>query len=762
MAILHPGWSDDQGPDPADIQAFRNQIPVISLINTDMKSNQIKPSIFSTLLLVLVLSSPSLSQSIEGDWYGKVNIQGIELRISIHVQATDQGYISTWDSPDQGAFGIPSSTTLFDFPAFSFTHTGAGLKYSGQVNTTYSEIAGTLEQGALKLEMNFGRAPVEASPHSLAALKQKYNKQEVYIPMRDGVRLFTSIYTPKNSAGPNPVLLNRTPYNIEPAGPENFNFFMQAYGRYTDDNFIMVFQDVRGKYMSEGLFEDIRPVIPGTISNNDVDETTDTWDTVDWIVKNVKDNNGRVGIFGISYPGFYSTMGIINAHPAVKAVSPQAPVTEWFIGDDFHHNGAFFLQDCFNFFYSTGHRFHTPSRTGFPSFRYPIPDNYEFFLSIGPIKNISPQFFGDTVKFWNDAFAHPDYDEFWKARDPRPHLKNVTPAVMTVGGWFDAEDLFGALHTYKAIESQNPQSTDNYLVMGPWSHGQWAFGEGKNLGNIYWGTNANDQYIEQEQRFFNYYLQEKGDHNIPEAFIFVTGSNEWRSFETWPPASAEEKCLFFHPGATASFSMPVSGKIFDEYVSDPMKPVPYTQDVHTLRTAEYMTDDQRFASRRPDVMVYQTDVLTEDITLTGPLTANLFVSTSGTDADYVVKLIDVFPPDATAGENEEVKVPLGGYQMLVRGEVLRGRYRNSFEKPEPFRPGKITEVKYKIPDVAHTFKKGHRMMIQVQNSWFPLVDRNPQKFVNIYTCIEEDFQKATHRIWFNAKYPSHIKVNILK
>lgn len=727
-----------------------------------MKSNYPKTLIISTAAFLLIYCSPSLSQSIEGDWHGKVEIQGIELRLSLHVRATDQGYTSTWDSPDQGAFGIPSTTTVLDFPEFEFTHSGAGLRYNGKVDAGYSTITGTLVQGALKTELVFGRKPIEAAPHSLVSIMKKYDKQEVYITMRDGVRLFTSIYTPKESSGQNPVLLNRTPYNIEPGGPTNFNFFMQVYGRYTDENYIMVFQDVRGKYMSEGDFMDIRPVNPDKRSSADIDETTDTWDTVDWIVKNVRGNNGRVGIFGISYPGFYSTMGLIDAHPAVKAVSPQAPVTEWFIGDDFHHNGAFFLQDCFNFFYSNGHRFHTPSRRGFPQFRYPVPDNYEFFLSQGAIRNISPKFFGDSVKFWNDAFANPDYNDFWKARDPRPFLKEISPAVMTVGGWFDAEDLFGALHTYKAIEKQNPQSLDNYLVMGPWSHGQWAFGQGTNLGNIYWGTDANEKFIELEQRFFNHYLREGAAPDIPEAFIFVTGSNEWRSFDAWPPHNTEEKNLYFHPGSTASFSMPAGGKTFDEYVSDPMKPVPYTQDVHTLRTAEYMTDDQRFASRRPDVMVYQTDVLSEDITLTGPLTANLFVSTTGTDADYVVKLIDVFPPDAEAGENDDVKVPLGGYQMLVRAEVLRGRYRNSFEKPEPFRPGRVTEVKYELPDVAHTFRKGHRIMIQVQNSWFPLVDRNPQKFVNIYTCTEADFQKATHRVYLNARYPSHIKVNVLK
>ena len=593
-------------------------------------------------------------------------------------------------------------------------------------------------------------------------LKQKYDKQEVYITMRDGVRLFTSVYTPKNTSVQHPILLNRTPYNIEPGGPDSFNFFIQLYRRYTEDEYIMVSQDVRGKFMSEGQFEDIRPVIPVKKGNNDIDETTDTWDTVDWLVKNVKNNNGKVGIFGISYPGFYSTMGIINAHPAVKAVSPQAPVTAWFIGDDFHHNGAFFLQDCFSFYYSFGRPHKAPTRTGFPGFKYPIPDNYDFFLSLGPVKNISARYFGDSIKFWNDAVAHPDYDSFWKTRDPRQYLKNVTPAVMTVGGWFDAEDLYGTLNTYEAIETQNPQSVKNFLVMGPWSHSQWPFGKANNLGNIYWGLDANEKFIKQEKAFFDFYLKGEGSLSIAEATIFVTGSNEWRNFDTWPPKNIEEKSLYFYTRDSASFEKPLVKESYDEYVSDPMNPVPYTEDVHTNRTTAYMTDDQRFASRRPDVMVYQTDLLNEDITLTGPLTADLFVSTTGTDADYIVKLIDVFPADTKADEGEDIKVPLGGYQMLVRGEVFRGKYRNSFEQPEPFIPGQVTEVKYGIPDVAHTFKKGHRIMVQVQNSWFPLVDRNPQKFVNIYKCSDSDFQKATQRIYHDAKYPSHIKVSVLQ
>jgi len=514
--------------------------------------------------------------------------------------------------------------------------------------------------------------------------------------------------------------------------------------------------------MSEGVFEDIRPINPLKKGNKDIDESTDTWDTVDWLVKNVPGNNGRAGIFGISYPGFYSTMGIIGAHPAVKAVSPQAPVASWFIGDDVHHNGAFYLLDSFGFFYSNGQVFRSPSRKGFPGFTFPTPDAYDFFLSIGAVKNISPKYLGDSVKFWNDVFAHPDYDDFWKSRDPRQYLKNVAPTVMTVGGWFDAEDLYGALHTYQAIEKQNPPSARNTIVMGPWSHGQWAFGEGTNLGNIYWGLDANVKFAEVEKKFFDYYLKEEGAEDFPEALVFVTGENKWQSFTTWPPKNTVQKNLYFQPAGAIKFTTSPVKTGFDEYVSDPMKPVPYSEAVNTRRTTEYMTDDQRFAAKRPDVMVYQTDILTDDITLTGPITADLFVSTTGTDADYVVKLIDVFPNDTQNPEGDKIKVPLGGYQMLVRGDVFRGKYRNSFEKPEAFIPGKVTEVSYEMPDIAHTFKKGHRIMVQVQNSWFPLVDRNPQKFVDIYKCNDSDFQKATHRIYHDSKFASCLKVNVLQ
>ena len=351
---------------------------------------------------------------------------------------------------------------------------------------------------------------------------------------------------------------------------------------------------------------------------------------------------------------------------------------------------------------------------------------------------------------------HPNYDDFWKARTPLPHLKDIKPAVLTVGGWFDAEDLYGPLNTYSSIERMSPKNDANMIMMGPWSHGQWAFGNGDRMGNVHWGINSSEFGREVIFKFFNYYLNDEGEMDLPEATIFNTGSNEWDEFGNWPPDNIEMVSLYFQDEGGLAFSTPTSTDEYVEYVSDPMKPVPYTEDVHLRRTTAYMSDDQRFASRRPDVAVFKTDILEEDITFTGPVNADLFVSTTGTDADYVVKLIDVFPDELANYPKNDKNVPMHGYQMLVRGDVLRGRFRDSFEKPEPFVPGEVTHVNFNLPDVAHTFKKGHRIMIQVQHSWFPLVDRNPQKFVNIYKCDESDFQKATQRIYFDRDHPSNI------
>ncbi len=589
-------------------------------------------------------------------------------------------------------------------------------------------------------------------------IHEHYEKQEVYITMRDGVRLFTSVYSPRDKSRKYPILMTRTPYDIEPEA-DKYSGRLANYIHLMKDGYIMVMQDVRGRYMSEGGFEDVRPYNPHK-KKKETDENSDTWDTIDWLVKNVDNNNGKVGIYGISYPGFYSTMSLPAAHPALKAVSPQAPVTNWFLGDDWHHNGAFFIMDAFNFYSTFGRPRRALTRKRLNNFDYPVDDNYQFFMDIGPVKNVTEKYFGDTIQFWPGLMSHPDYDDFWKARNVLPHLTDVKPAVLVVGGWFDAEDLFGPLHTYAAIERQNPVNNCR-LVMGPWSHGQWAGGNTTHLGNVYWGGNPAEHYKALERNFFNFYLKGEGEMEIPEASVYITGANEWAAFDTWPPKQVMKKQLFFHENGGLVFTPPSANDSYDEYVADPAKPVPYTEDVHLHRTREYMTDDQRFAARRPDVMVYSTEILTEDITLTGPVTVNLYVSTTGTDADYVVKLIDVFPDKVADYPKNEKGVPMGDYQMLVRGDVFRGRFRESFEKPVPFIPGEVSKVSFTLQDLAHTFKKGHKIMIQVQNSWFPLVDRNPQQFVDIYNCGEKDFIKATHRIYHDRDRPSGIEFLIL-
>ncbi len=707
-------------------------------------------------------STAAAQQDVTGDWFGLLDVGAAKLRIVLHVQQAEAGYTATLDSPDQGASSIPLDEITYEDGQLVFRLVAAGAEYMGAVDPRFTSITGTFSQGSQSFPLNFGRSMPVAPRGSPEWLSERLTKREVYITMRDGVRLFTSFYVPKDTSRTYPILLRRTPYNIEPRGEERFSPNLMFSGHLVEAGYILAFQDVRGRYMSEGQFVDVRPHNPDKQSEKDIDESSDTWDTIDWLVKNVPHNNGRVGVFGISYPGFYATMSLPDAHPALKAVSPQAPVTNWFIGDDFHHNGAFFLLDAFSFYSSFGRPRPEPTRQGQPGFRWPNQDNYEFFLELGPIKNVQAKFFGDSISFWPDLMSHPDYDDFWKARDPLPHLKNIQPAVLTVGGWFDAEDLFGPLNTYEAIEMQSPPTAENRLLMGPWFHGQWAFDEGDNLGNVHWDTTTSEFYEDVELQFFNYHLKGEGKLDLAEATMYDTGALKWLRFDVWPPANVKEKQLYFHPKGRLAFAPPTLKESYDEYVADPLRPVPYTEDVHLRRTREYMTDDQRFAARRPDVMVYESDVLTEAVTLTGPLVADLFVSTTGTDADYVVKLIDVFPDSLRDYPDNDNDVPMAGYQMLVRGEVLRGRYRNSFEKPEPFKPGKVTSVRFELPDVAHTFKPGHRIMVQVQNSWFPLVDRNPQTFVNIYEADERDFQKATHRIYHDAQRPSSLRVMVLE
>ena len=601
------------------------------------------------------------------------------------------------------------------------------------------------------------RASVAQGPEWI---KANYTKYEYQIPMRDGVKLFTSVLVPKDMSKPHPIMLNRTPYDVAPYGVDKTPNNLLPSPAFGTAGYIFADQDVRGRWMSEGEFVNMRPIRADKGSG--IDESTDTYDTIDWLVKNIPNNNGRVGQWGISYPGFYTASGLVDAHPALKAASPQAPVIDWFVGDDFHRNGVFWLPHAFNFLANFGKPRPSPIKTAPDKpFDHGTPDGYEFFLDLGALPNAESRYLKRNVAFWTELMQHGSYDAFWKARNLRPHLKAVKPAVLTVGGWFDAENLFGALQCYKSIEASTPGAT-NTLVMGPWFHGQWGSlrDPGEKMGNARFDAKTAEFYRESIIfPFFEHYLQGKPDPKLPEAMVFQTGTNQWQRLDAWPPKSAQPKSVYLQSGGKLAMeASPSSDQDFDEYISDPAHPVPYTASIAIGMTREYMTDDQRFAARRPDVLVYQTDILTADMTLAGPITADLKVSTSGTDSDWVVKVIDVYPNDYPEPADNPAGPKMAGYQQLVRGEMIRGKFRESLENPTPFEPDQPTTVKFRLNDVYHTFRPGHKMMVQIQSSWFPLADRNPQKFEDIYQAKDEDFQKATQRVYHGPGQVSKLDV----
>lgn len=593
-------------------------------------------------------------------------------------------------------------------------------------------------------------------------VRENFTKQEVRIAMRDGVKLFTVIYAPRATGQKYPILLNRTPYSVAPYGEGTYKTLVGPSDPLMRDGYIVVYQDVRGRLMSEGEFVNMTPHKPNKRGRQDIDESTDTYDTIEWLIKHVANHNGRVGMWGISYPGYYTAAGMIDAHPALKAASPQAPIADWFTGDDFHRNGALWLPHFFNFIASFGRPRPAPTTQRLSRFSHPTPDGYEFFLNrMKVLKNANPLFLHDSIAFWNEVMQHPNYDEFWKIRNLRPHLRNIKPAVMTVGGLFDAENIYGALQVYKAVEQQSPRA-HNILVYGPWFHGGWARGTGEALGNVRFGSATSEFYRDSiEFPFFSCHLKARCERKLPEAYVFETGSNVWRTYETWPPKSASPASIYLRENGKISFDAPSNRDArFDEYRSDPSKPVPFIDYINIGMPREYMTDDQRHAARRPDVLVYQGEPLDQDLTLVGPLEADLWVSTSGTDSDWVVKLIDVYPDSAPNFAGLPPGVTMAGYQQLVRGEVMRGRFRNSFEKPEAFVPDEPTNVKWSLNDVSHTFRRGHRIMVQIQSTWFPLMDRNPQKFVpSIYDAHESDFHAATQRVYRSVGIASRIGVH---
>lgn len=626
------------------------------------------------------------------------------------------------------------------------------------------------------------------SKYTVEYIKEHYNKRDVEIPMRDGIKLYTVIYEPKDLSVKHPTIMERTCYSAGPYGEENYSS-LSNYAPYVDAGYIIVFQDVRGKNMSEGEFEDIRPFIEGKKLNRkaaknvgQTDEASDTYDTVDWLVKNTN-SNGCVGQKGISYPGFYATMGALSAHPAMKAVSPQAPVTDWYHGDDVHHNGAFMMAEMLAFQPYFEYRMDNDyvRSAQRPNLKFPSifhSDIYRDYLRLGTFSNIC-EAYGDSLSYMRTVREHPYWDEYWQSHTvTEGHMHDVMPAVMVVGGLFDKEDCYGALRTYKAIKEQSP-STELYLVEGPWYHGAWSRGMKPFWNNVYFGDEATSEYYvsQIEYPFFAYYLEGKGSKPAEGARIFDSGSRSWTQYsEGWPLVKMEDTTPFYlHADGSVSTTVP-SGKGSVSYVSDPSKPVPYHEGPETSISRNYMIDDQRFASQRPDVVCFETEPLESSLTLAGEISVNLQVSLSSTDADFIVKVIDVFPDDFSWYTELGVKrgesvgaygaqVPgylMAGYQLMVRGEVMRGKFRESFSAPEAFEPGKTTEVRFTMPDVAHTFKPGHRLMIQIQSSWFPLVDRNPQTFCDIYTCGPEAYRKAEITIHCSDDAASYVSLPVVR
>lgn len=593
-------------------------------------------------------------------------------------------------------------------------------------------------------------------------IKANYDKIEQYIPMRDGTKLFTSIYVPKDQSQKYPILLNRTPYTVAPYGKDKYKSSLGNFPKMATEKYIFVYQDVRGKWMSEGVFENIRPT-RSPQNKAKIDESTDTYDTIDWLTKNLPSNNGKVGMYGISYPGFYATAALIDSHPALKAVSPQAPVTDWFIGDDFRHGGALLLMDAFRFMYTFDAPRPKPitNANGPKGFDLQSKDFYKFFLQNPTIQNLKKEYLSHTVKFWDDLEKHQTLDTFWSSRTVTNYVNKVKPAVMIVGGAFDAEDTYGAFETYKQIERRN-KVNNNILVIGPWFHGGWVRSTGESFGDIRFGEKTSTYYQEKfELPFFDYYLKGKGDFNPQEANIYFTGANQWKTFDQWPPKEAATKTFYFHKNQKLSTTAPQADLGYTEYVSDPNKPVPFQEGIISERTREYMIADQRFVATRPDVLVFETAELQEDLTLAGAITADMKVSMSGTDADFIVKVIDVYPDTSGSTSPVSEKVLMKGYQMLIRGEVIRGRFREGFDKEKAFKPNEVATVKLTLPDVAHTIKKGHKLMIQIQHTWFPLVDRNPNQMIDIFKAKESDYIKNTHRLYFDKQNASSVSFQTL-
>ena len=615
-------------------------------------------------------------------------------------------------------------------------------------NTDRALLALAIAACALYAQPSHAQASRVATVSDTNYLRAHYSKREVMIPMRDGVKLFTSIYAPTGRAEKFPFLISRTPYSAAPYGDSLFARSIGPGAKFAEAGYIFVTQDVRGRYRSEGRFRHMTPHRGTKRGKQDVDESTDTYDTIDWLLRNVDGNNGRAGLWGISYPGFFATAGMIDAHPALKAVSPQAPQADWFLGDDTHHNGAFLLNSTFNFMLACGMRSVGASMTCNQGPDLGTTDGTKFYLQLGALGNADKRYFKGRSPGWTDMMRHGTYDDFWQKRNILAHLRAITPAVLVVGGLYDANNYYGALRVFEALERQSP-TTDHAIVIGPWYHGQWARDSGSFVGDLKFGQRTSDTY----QRdillpFFDLNLKGRGQGKHPKAWVYETGRNEWRTFDQWPPKESIGRSIYLGAGNTLSSEPAKQGgdKGYEEWVTDPSKPAPFVASGGIDMDPDYMAHDQRFGASRPDVELYRGEALTQDLTIAGPVSPTLFVASTGTDGDWVVKLIDEHPD---------------GFQELVRGDVMRAKFRKSFTKPSPLVPGEVTQLDFTMSDVFHTFRRGHRMIVQVQGSWFPLVDRNPQVFIDIYKAKASDFRSASQRVYRTAAQASRLSYRVL-
>jgi putative CocE/NonD family hydrolase len=702
----------------------------------------------ATILMLPSLFAQASPRSIDGSWQGALLFGQGKIRVVFYFPPPHNGaYSGVMVNLDSGTASNIDLITVAN-GKLRLELQSTGLKFEGTLAASGSEIQGKFTQGETSGDLTLTRGGEGES-----TIANQYDKHEYMIPMRDGIHLHTIVFSPRSPSEPLPFLIERSPYGFDDAAIR-INAGLSDLAR---DGYFLVFQDVRGRYQSEGKFILQHPLRTSK-DDHSTDESTDTYDTIDWMLKNIPGNNGKAGIMGISYGGWLTEMALVDPHPALKAASEQASPADMFLGDDFHHNGAFRLS--YGFEYAAMMETGKTNRT----FEFKQYDTYDWYLNLGPLRQANARYFDGQRPTWNNFIAHPDYDDFWKSQAVQRIVRSAKVPNLNVSGWFDQEDFAGPQRIFAA--SETPESRQyNYLVIGPWNHGGWFSGPGRTLKNLDFGSNTGEYFRKNIQaRWFAYWLKGKGPLNLPRIQLFQTGSNQWKAYDQWPPKEVEQRRLYLHASSEASFEPPTeSTESFDSYVSDPQRPVPYRQRPipetygGSPGWSTWHTDDQRFAESRPDVAVWRTKPLESDVTVAGDVIADLFASTSGSDSDWVVKLIDVYPPSVPEDP------PMGGYELMIGADVLRGRFRNGFEKPEPVTPDQPEEYRINLLTHDHVFRKGHRIMVQVQSSWFPVIDRNPQKFVpNIFEAKESDFQAATQHVFRSKMHASAIILPVIR